>query len=152
MKADFANAFIEATKNVFATMLHCEAHRTGGLSLCGAQSAHEVAGYIGLSGATHAGMAISMPRTTAVKVAESMLQESIAEFNQDVIDAVGEVANMVAGAAKAMLEHHQLSITLPTVVVGQSRRLDFPSSSTPFCISFDTEFGPVAVEIGIMEG
>jgi chemotaxis protein CheX len=70
------------------------------------------------------------------------------EINEDVIDAVGELTNMVAGAAKAKLEEYELSVSLPTVITGQDHDVRFPSDVTPICVPFATKWGAVTLEVG----
>lgn len=149
MKHDYAKAFVHATTDVFSTMLCTPVRRSGVALTSGMHPAHDVAGVVGLTGKKKSTVALSMPRETAIKAAECLLQESVGEFNQDVIDAVGELANMIAGAAKAQLEGYKLSLGLPKVIVDKSAQLDFPSDSTPYSMAFDSGIGPVAVEIGV---
>jgi chemotaxis protein CheX len=73
------------------------------------------------------------------------------EINADVADAVGELTNMIAGAAKAQLDHLEMSVSLPTVITGKAHCIDFPKNTKPICIPFDCKWGPVAVEVGIVE-
>ena len=44
---------------------------------------------------------------------------------------VGELTNMVAGAAKAELDEYELKISLPNVITGESYSVRFPSKATP---------------------
>jgi chemotaxis protein CheX len=78
-----------------------------------------------------------------------MLMMEATEINNDVLDAVGELTNMVAGAAKAELEEFQLQVSLPNVVTGDAHEIHFPSNVTPLSISFETDWGPLALEVGL---
>ena len=86
-----------------------------------------------------------------MQVTEIMLQERPPELNGDVVDAVGELANIIAGGAKAQLEHLELSVTLPTVITGKSHCIEFPTRVTPICIPFDSQWGPITIEVGLSE-
>ncbi len=66
-------------------------------------------------------------------------------------DAIGEMANIVAGGAKANLAQNDLSISLPTVIVGKTHLLEFPSGVAPISIPFASESGPVVIEVGLSE-
>ena len=87
----------------------------------------------------------------ALKVAEVMLQERPPEINGDVVDAVGELANIIAGRAKSQLEHLELSLSLPSVITGKSHSIRFPTKVTPICIPFDSPWGPITVEVGLSD-
>jgi chemotaxis protein CheX len=67
----------------------------------------------------------------------------------EMVDAVGELANMVAGAAKARLEAFELSVSLPSVITGKAHTVRFPSNVTPICVPFETGWGPLTLEVGM---
>lgn len=72
-------------------------------------------------------------------------------MNPHVVDAIGEVTNMIAGAAKARLAELELSLGLPTVLIGSSACVAFPSRATPISIPFDSALGKLVVEVGIVQ-
>src|SRR5690606_30092256 len=94
-------------------------------------------------------VAINLSEPLAIKAASAMLMTDLRDVNTDVIDAIGELANMVAGAAKAELEEYELSVSLPSVVTGESHEIRFPSNVTPICVPFDTDWGPLRLEVGL---
>jgi len=51
---------------------------------------------------------------------EALVSERYDEVNDDVIDTVGELTNMIAGNAKANFEQLEMSLALPTVIVGSN--------------------------------
>ncbi len=69
-------------------------------------------------------------------------------MNEEVLDAVGELVNIIAGGAKAKLEQHKLELSLPNVVTGLSYDIHFPSQVKPLLIGFSCDWGEVVVEIG----
>jgi chemotaxis protein CheX len=151
MKVELVNPFIHATTSVFRTMLGCELTR-GQLSLkTNRAPEYEVSGLIGLTGKCQGMVVVSLGRDTAISATEIMLSERPDGLNRDVVDAVGEIANMIAGAAKAQLEQFQLSIGLPSVICGKNHSIGFPSNSAPIMLPFDSPIGPVCVEVGLSE-
>ncbi len=149
MRVEYINPFIRSLNNTFRTMLSCELTR-GTLSLVADRAPiHEVSGTIGLSGRAVGTVVLSLSRGVALRAASHMLLCEATEINDDVTDAVGELANMVAGAAKAELEDLQLSISLPNVITGRDYEIRFPSNVTPICIPFDTGWGPLSLQVGI---
>lgn len=151
MRAEFINPFVLATQNVFQTMLATKLTR-GALSLKQTSAPlHEVCGLIGLAGKYHGMVVLSFGRETALLLAGKMLGNDVAELNPDVVDAVGELTNMVAGNAKSQMEEYQMSIGLPTVICGKTTSISFPSGSPALLIPFDSDLGPVCVEVGISE-
>src|SRR5215468_5968943 len=118
MQVELLNPFLSATTDVFRSMLGCEPSRgTPSLKRCHSPQ-YEVSGLIGLSGQRQGMVVISLGRQTAIKATKIMLDECADNINEQVIDAVGELANMIAGAAKAQLSQFQLSVGLPSVICG----------------------------------
>jgi chemotaxis protein CheX len=151
MQAELVNPFLSATIDVFRTMLSCELSR-GPLSLkSGHSTEYEVSGLIGLSGKLQGMVVVSLGRDTAIKSTEILLGQLPDDLNADVVDAVGELANMIAGAAKSQLEQYQISISLPSVICGKNHSIGFPSSSTPIQMPFRSDIGPVCVEVGFAQ-
>jgi chemotaxis protein CheX len=151
MRAEFINPFVSATLNVFQTMLSTTLTR-GELSLKKSHAPmHEVCGLIGLAGKCHGMVVVGFGRETALRLAGILLGSKVHELNSDVVDAVGELTNMIAGAAKSQLGQYELSIGLPTVICGKTSTIDFPSNSPSLIIPFDCDMGPICVEVGITE-
>lgn len=151
MRVEFINPFLSATYDVFRTMLSCELTR-GPLGLKRGNSLEfEVNGLIGISGKCQGMVVVGLSGETAIQAAEKMLHERVSELNSDVLDAVGEIANMIAGSAKAKLEEFKLSIGLPTVIRGKNHIIAFPAKSTPLELPFDSPIGPICIYVGIVE-
>jgi chemotaxis protein CheX len=151
MKVEYINPFLTAAISVFNTMLGTTLTRGEPFLKNGTQPNHEISGIIGLSGKAKGMVVLSLSREAALSVAGIMLDSQPQEINSDVADAVGELTNMIAGAAKAKLDHLEMNLSLPTVITGKTHCIDFPKRTMPICIPFDCKWGPVTVEVGIVE-
>ncbi len=149
MQVEHINPFVAALKNTFETMLSCEARRGNLAVKQNAQAAHDVSGVIGLSGKAVGTVVVSFSTQVALKAASTMLMMEATQIDDDVIDAVGELTNMVAGAAKAELEEYDLMVSLPNVITGPAHEVHFPSEVTPIIIAFETDWGPISLEVGL---
>lgn len=151
MKVEYINPFLTALASTFETMLGCTIERKE-LSLKSCNTPHhEVSGIVGLSGQAVGTVVLSLSENVALKAASTMLMTEATEVDNDVVDAVGELANMVAGAAKAQLEQFHLSISLPNVITGRGHEVRFPSNVTPIVIEYESCWGPLALEVGLSE-
>lgn len=151
MRVEFINPFLAATHQVFSTMLGCSLTR-GPLQLKqGDAPMYEVSGLIGLSGRCRGMVLVSMDCHAALSAAGIMLGSRPESLDGDVMDAVGELTNMIAGAAKTQLEEYRLNIGLPTTICGKSHSVRFPPESTPIAIPFSSALGAVCVEVGLVE-
>ena len=148
MKVEHINPFLSAVTNTFDTMLAADAHR-GELALGDPKKRlYPISGLIGLSGRASGMVVLNLSEEVALKAASAMLMTELTEIDEDVLDAVGELANMVAGQAKTDLEEYELSVGLPSVVTGDGHEIRFPSSTPPLCVPFKTDFGPLRLEVG----
>jgi chemotaxis protein CheX len=151
MRVEYINPFVKSLVTTFSTMLNCTATRG---PLCLKQDVyppHEISGVIGLSGKAVGTVVVSLSREVALKAASAMLMMDYTEIDNDVVDAVGEITNMVAGAAKADLAEYELSISLPSVITGRGHEVRFPSNVTPICVPFETPWGSLNLEVGLTE-
>ncbi|NLY00591.1 MAG: chemotaxis protein CheX [Rhodopirellula sp.] len=148
MQVEYINPFVTSLKNAFKTMLNCDARRGAIAVKEGNRAKHSVSGVIGLSGRAAGTVVLSFSEAVALKAASTMLMTEMTTIDEDVLDAVGELTNMVAGAAKAELEEHQLQVSLPNVITGHGHEIHFPSNVVPISIAFDTEWGPLTLEVG----
>lgn len=149
MRVEFINPFISGLVTTFSTMLDCPLRR-GELSLKNKPTpAFGVSGIIGLSGRAIGTAIISLSEEVALNAASTMLMVPCEEVDDEVTDAVGELANMVVGSAKAQLEPYQMSISLPNVMLGKDAVLKFPSSVQPISVPFDCKWGKLSLEVGL---
>lgn len=151
MKVEYINPFVTSTVSVFKTMLGCEVTRKGLILKESVQPDLEVSGIIGLSGKAHGVVVLSLCREAAIGATEAMLGERPSDINADVIDAVGELANMIAGGAKAQLEQYDLHVSLPSVITGKNHAISYPSRVKPISILFDCPLGELHIEVGLTD-
>jgi chemotaxis protein CheX len=149
VRVEYINPFIESVSELFSTMLGAKAKR-GQVTLAGATDAGPcVMALIGLSGPARGNVALSFPADTVRKIVGQLFGAEPADINEDVTDAVAEMANIVAGGAKARLKNDAtpIDLGLPTVVVGNEYTVMNPSQASWIEIPFTTEFGPFALRV-----
>jgi len=151
MKAEWINPFVKATNAVFKTMLGCDIQRGKPSARSTLQPEYEVTGIIGLTGIASGTVIVSLGRETAIAATDKMMGQRPSTIDEDAVDVVGEITNMVAGAAKAEMEELKMSVGLPTVVVGKNRIIGFPSGASIISIPFDSPWGPLSVDVGLKQ-
>jgi len=151
IRVEYINPFIIAVSKTLETMVGCSVTREPPQVKRGKSALYPVSGIIGLSGAIVGTVVLTMSENLALKSASAMLMEEFTEFDNDVSDAVGELTNVIAGNAKAQLEEYKLSLSLPNVIYGKDVELRFPEKCTPISIPFQTDHGPMAIEIGFTD-
>ena len=114
--------FAESIQSVFSTMLALDV-TVGDVEPVGESEDHDVSGIIGLSGDVTGNAALCFKSETASKIVESFVGMAMDPGSEDFSDAIGELANMVAGSAKAMYDGLHVSLTCPSVVVGLNHKV-----------------------------
>jgi chemotaxis protein CheX len=147
MNVAIINPFITATILLFKTMIHLEV--TAGKPGLKSQPypTHDVSGIIGLSGNAQGLVALSFPKALALKIVSAFLGSEVKIMGSDVVDAIGELANIIAGNAKQDLTEYNLSISLPQVVVGNDHVISGISGVPTIVIPMKCPLGSFAMEV-----
>ncbi len=144
--------FVESTKAVFSMMLGWDVALDEACRSNGFQSKHDVSGIIGFSGKLRGTVVISIDQEVAFAAAESFLGVRPSQLDADVIDMVGELANMVGGNAKERMNIVGIELGLPTVISGKGHMVCFDPGAQVEILAFTSPWGPLTVEIGIRPG
>ncbi|MCG8651461.1 MAG: chemotaxis protein CheX [Pirellulales bacterium] len=150
MNEEVISAFQNSTTEVFKTMLGLE---ITGLPVhpCDHMFVrHEVSGIIGLSGGMAGDVIVSFDKQVALLATGALLGTKPTELDNDVVDAVGELTNMIAGSAKGTLEKFNMQLALPTVILGKGHRIGFKSGVDPISMPYESEWGQFNIEVGLM--
>lgn len=148
LTAEYVNPVITATRSVFEMMLNCVPVRTGLRLRSADDQRHEMSAVIGITGKAAGTIVLNLSQHAACEVLERMVGIQATAINREVCDAVGELTNMIAGSAKAQLAKYELSMSLPNVISGSDHVIHFPSDVQPMIISFESEIGPLTIEVG----
>lgn len=149
MTAQVINPILSSVIDTFGSMLGVEVERRDLKLRSVDDRLYDVSALIGISGRVKGSVCLSFQAATALGVVERFLGERPTEVNAEVVDALGEFANIVGGAAKSKL-NMGLNIGLPNVVHGADYAVEFPSESKPMRLDFDSEIGPFFVEFGFV--
>lgn len=84
---------------------------------------YDVSAIVGLSGDCIGSVAMSFPLDTACSLVSRFVGSKITSDHPDFADGVGEIANMVAGGAKARFHGQDVSISCPSVIIGAGHRV-----------------------------
>ena len=155
MKAEFINPFLHATRNVLETMAQTKVTPQKPRLKEGNTSYGEVSGIIGMTSEAITGcMIVSFSEKCILKIVANMLmEEPRAKIDDEVVDAVGEITNMICGGAKAELAKidHKFDLATPTMVVGKGVEISYYSTAPTIVIPFDTADGTFVVEANLGE-
>jgi len=150
MDVRYINPFLAAVKDVFETMI--EVSFSVGKPCLKKDSIplHEVSSIIGISGEVTGSVVINLSERTALQLASALIGEQLLELDEDCVDAIGEIANMVAGSAKNGFPVQNTSLSVPTVVIGK-HKVNYPSAIPIISIPCETSEGQFGVDIALKE-
>jgi chemotaxis protein CheX len=137
-EVDLAGYVINATKEVFTTMVMLDPQDQYPLSEPITTFHCSVTGMVGLAGTYTGILSIHCPKPLALRITSNMLGMDVAEVCEDVNDAMGEIANMLGGYVKQILSKGGLDINLsiPTVIAGEEYTVNSMSDSDCVIIPF----------------
>ena len=154
MKAEYVNPFLNATKNVIETMASTSVTAGKPEIKHGNKTWGVVTGVIGLTCDQLKGnMVVSFDAASILGIVSRMLGEEFKEVNKDVIDAVGELTNMITGGAKKEFAEkgYKFEMAIPVMVSGQNVEIVQFGKGPVIVITFKTEQVAFVIEASLGE-
>lgn len=150
MDVRFINPFISSINAVFRTMVHVDVKIGKPHMVVDPGTRSDVSGVIGFSGQASGCVVLSFPLAVARQVTSSFAGASLDENHPDFADAVGELANMVAGNAKKDFEGMNVSISLPSVIIGTGHLVSKSQTCSRLVIPVESSLGSFDVEVSMV--
>ncbi len=149
MDEHFLTSFAASVEHVCSAMLQLPVHcDLPALRIHGA-SAYEVIGTIELRGEVSGVVAIKLPRATAERLVTLFTGKVHGGGDPDLVDAVGELLEMIAGDAKRGLGARTMFLSQPWVEVGaDTEEVATPSGIVVPC---HTDCGSFQIELRLEE-
>jgi chemotaxis protein CheX len=121
---DIEQAITTASREVFETMLNLPLRADPSMThtTIEPETFHGVVALVGVAGTWTGTGHMSWSPLFAQKLAGALLMTEYDTVNEDVLDAVSEVANMIIGNVKTIFEEKlgPLALTVPTVIYGRN--------------------------------
>jgi chemotaxis protein CheX len=147
----YIQPFIDVCKNVFKEFVGTELiEGRPYFAETNALSEWDISAVIGLTGEARGAVVISMRKNLVIKLTDMLTNTKHKDIDDEVIDAIGEIINIIAGNAKKGLEQDfHLVISLPTIVQGKDHSIKWPNSQARIiCIPFNI-FGNEAFNLSV---
>ncbi|MDD2308346.1 MAG: chemotaxis protein CheX [Desulfuromonadaceae bacterium] len=140
-EAQVAGYVIDATKEVFSTMVMMEITDEFPLKEPVSRFKCSITGMVGFAGTYSGVISIHCPVALALKITSNMLGLDCDEVNEDLNDAIGEIANMLGGSVKQVLSKGGLDVKLsiPTVISGEDYTVNSLSDNDCVVVPFTVE-------------
>ena len=95
---------------------------------------------VGMVGKTNGTCAISLSEKAMLHIASQLMGEERREIDVETVDAIGEVANMIAGRVKELLvgtPFEMENISVPSVIMGASYSVHFARGMHVVSVDFE---------------
>ena len=148
---DLQQNIIDATKEIFETMVMLDVSPGSPLDEKVTSFKNSVSGMVGLAGVSKGMISIHTPDSVAMAITSSFLGMETTEINDDVKDAIGELANMLAGNIKMVLcgNGKDITLSIPSAVHGEEYTVNCLADSDWVTIPFSSPAGDFLVELQI---
>jgi chemotaxis protein CheX len=141
---------VNSIRAVFSTMVKLEVKIDRPHVKCSPAPTYDVSGIIGLGGDLIGSIVVSFQLEAAAKIVSIFAGTTLDPHSADFPDAVGELANMIAGGAKKAFGG-LASITVPNVIIGTGHTVARLSDVPCLVIPCQTPVGNFAVEVSIKQ-
>lgn len=132
----------EATGDVLSTMLNLETQPAKAYTELQAGKSDGVVSFVGLACDEWAGTgSLHCESDVSCVLASRFLMSEISSVDDEVMDAFGELTNMIVGSFKNMLEQHlgPMALSIPTVVYGKNFSTRSPGHEAWIVVPFEWE-------------
>ncbi len=143
--------FAESAVKVFGTMVEQKVTFGDPKVLSEGSPTSDITGIITFSGDLVGSMLLTFPTDVAKKAVMAFAGIEGELHDPDFLDAVGELANMVAGQAKSRYDDYDASISIPTTVCGPQHHVNRQKSAPWVVLGGDCDAGKFLLAMSIIE-
>jgi chemotaxis protein CheX len=149
MDVKLINPFLAAAMHVLQTMAQVHAKPGKPFLKKDDIAIGDVSAIIGITGAAQGSMALIFTEQCIKDIASNLLGEPFTQMNHEVIDAVGELTNMICGDARRRLAENGfiLQAGIPTIVGGKGHTIMHFTNGPRLAVPFETSQGAFMVEV-----
>jgi CheY-specific phosphatase CheX/ActR/RegA family two-component response regulator len=152
MTYGYINAFLDSVGDLFSSMLNGTVKRSQVTVAREGSLNGELIAILGLSGSLNGTVSLMLPLETAFSMVGTLVNCTLDQVDETVVDGVAEIANILVGSAKARLalgDGAPLELGLPTVVRGSEVCTYQPSGTMWVELLFDSSHGPFALRVAL---
>ena len=149
----YAQNIADATQEIFSSMIMLDVTPDEPFQRDDSKLLNSVSGIIGLAGEMKGLLAIHLPDKAALDITTAFLGMNVEEVNEDVCDAIGELANMLGGSMKAILDPagSKIQLSMPSTIHGEEYAVDCLTNAESVTVPFTFNKQTFMVELQISQ-
>ncbi|MCD6580827.1 MAG: chemotaxis protein CheX [Desulfuromusa sp.] len=147
----YAQDIADATQEIFSSMVMLDVTPGEPFKRADSTLVNSISGIIGLAGTIKGMLAIHLPDKAALAVTTAFLGMDVEEIDEDVCDAIGELANMLGGSMKAILDPNgsKVQLSMPSAIHGEEYAVDCLADAESVTVPFAFNGQTFMVELQI---
>ncbi|MBA2882672.1 chemotaxis protein CheX [Desulfosalsimonas propionicica] len=148
---NFAEKIVDVTQEIFETMIMVDVTAGEPLSEHKSRFQCSLSAMVGFAGFKQGNLTLHAPDAVARGLTQDFLGMEVESINEDVEDAMGELANMLAGSLKPFIssENGKVELSLPSVVHGEEYTLTVVNKADWVIVPFTVSHGDFLVGLEI---
>lgn len=149
----YAQDISDATQEIFSSMVMLDVSPGEAFKRVDSKLENSISGIIGLAGTIKGMMAIHLPNDAALAITTAFLGMEVEEIDEDVCDAIGELANMLGGSMKTVLDPagSEVQLSMPSAIHGEEYAVDCLADSESVTVPFTFDGQTFMVELQISQ-
>ena len=149
----YSQDIADLTQEIFSSMVMLEVSPGEPFKRTGDKLVNSISGIIGLAGEMKGLLAIHLPAEAALAITTAFLGMEVKEIDEDVCDAIGELANMLGGSMKAILDPSgsKVQISIPSAIHGEEYAIDCLADAESVTVPFTFDGQSFMVELQISQ-
>ncbi len=149
----YAQDISAATQEIFSSMVMLEVSPGEPFKRADSKLTNSISGIIGLAGEVKGMLAIHLPDKAAQAITTAFLGMDVEEIDEDVCDAIGELANMLGGSIKTILDPggSKVQLSMPSSVHGEEYAVDCLADAESVTVPFTFNDQTFLVELQISQ-
>jgi chemotaxis protein CheX len=149
--SDISDAIRSATTEVFSVMLGIDVEAGEDQTGFTEHECRGIVAVLGLTGAWGGSGQLSCDAALAMRIASQLLMANFEKIDEEVLDAVAEVANMIVGNVKTALEHAvgPMGLSTPAVFFGGDFETRVVGNTRMVLVPFTCEAGSMTVQVAV---
>lgn len=152
MKAEYLNCVMAGVIDVISQCFHVECKKGEPYIYNNEININHLSAVIRMAGDKQGAFIIALSEDDAKKMASALIMEEKQFLDKDVMDAMGEIINMISGSAKGRLTElgFTFKLSTPTFVLGKGTRLFTDVEYAPYiCVPFITSVGEFTIQVSL---
>ena len=144
-----AQHIIDSTQEIFSSMIFLEVTPGDPFKRPDEPLTNSISGIIGLAGTMQGSLAIHLSNDAALAVTTAFLGMDVEEIDEDVKDAIGELANMLGGSLKSVLDPSgsDIKLSMPSTIYGEEYSIDCLDEAESVAVPFSFDGHTFIVEL-----